>query len=350
MVLLFVILLLVLALDFINGFHDAANSIATVVTTKILTPGVAVLWAAFFNFVAFFIAKYITGFGIVDTVSKVVQLEVVGSASMIYVVLSGIVAAIIWNLLTWWFGIPSSSSHTLIGGFAGAAIAAGGFKAVHAAVIGKICLFIVLAPVIGMLSGLIIMSITMHLARRAKPHRADKWFKRLQLLASALLSIGHGLNDTQNMMGIMVVALIAFNHSAIATTTQVPHFLQIMSLSDGIHDWVPIVCYIAISAGTLMGGWRVIKTMGSRITRITPIEGFSSSTAAAITLFITETLKVPVSTTHVVSGSIMGVGATKRLSAVRWGVSVELVTAWIITVPVSALLGMLTFWFVGLFI
>jgi len=353
MVLLGVIIILVLAFDFINGFHDAANSIATVVTTKILTPMGAVIWAAFFNFVAFFIAKYITGFGIVDTVSQVVIADTVGKHLMLYVVLAGISAAIIWNLFTWWSGIPSSSSHTLIGGFAGAGIAAGGFKAIHASIIGKICVFIVAAPLIGMLAGMLFTSLTLHIARKAKPHKADKWFKRLQLLSSVLLSIGYGLNDTQNMMGIMVVALIAFSESSVVDASSIPGWLQmtnISGLTDGIHDWIPILCYLAIACGTLSGGWKVMKTMGSRITKITPVEGFCASTASAITLFFTEALHIPVSTTHVVSGSIMGVGATKRLSAVRWGVSLELIVAWVITIPVSALLAMLIYSIIGIFI
>ncbi len=353
MILLLVIILLVLTFDFINGFHDAANSIATIVTTKILTPTQAVIWAAFFNFLAFFIAKYITGFGIVDTVSKVVVPEMVGTANMLHVVLAGISAAICWNLFTWWAGIPSSSSHTLIGGFAGAGIAAGGFDAIHAEIIGRICLFIVAAPLIGLTIGMLFTSFTLHVAKRVKPHKADRWFKALQLMSSALLSITHGLNDTQNMMGIMVVSLIAFSASMTGISGNIPEWLlmtDVNQLSTGTsHDWIPIICYAAIAAGTLSGGWRIMKTMGSKITKITPVEGFCSETASAITLFITESLHIPVSTTHVVSGGIMGVGAIKRLSAVRWGVSIELVIAWIITIPVSALLAMLFYTVLGLF-
>lgn len=350
MALLFVVLLLVLLFDFINGFHDAANSIATIVTTRILTPMTAVIWGAFFNFLAFFMAKYIIGFGIVDTVSNVVISDVIGKNRMLYVVLAGIIAAILWNLFTWYSGIPSSSSHTLIGGFAGAAIAAGGFRAIHAGIIGKICLFIVAAPLIGMVVGMLFTSLTLHIAKNARPYKADKWFKRLQLLSSALLSTGHGLNDTQNMMGIMVVAIIAFNQSTVADPSSIPHWLQMTSLNDGIHDWVPLLCYFAIACGTLSGGWKIMKTMGSRITKITPVEGFCAETACALTLFFTESLKIPVSTTHVVTGGIIGVGAIKRLSAVRWGVSVRLVIAWIITIPISALLAMLTYLLIGVFL
>lgn len=343
MTLLLIIILFALVFDFINGFHDAANSIATVVSTKVLTPFQGVLWAAVFNFVAFFIAKFVIGeFGIADTVSKTVLPEYV----TLPVILSGLIAAIIWNLLTWWFGIPSSSSHTLIGGFAGAAIAAAGFKSIHAGVIGLIAAFIVAAPLIGLLGGLLITSLTLRIARKAKPHKADKWFKRLQLVSSAFLSIGHGLNDSQKVMGIIAAALICFNTHA---TENIPHWLQLTAIHD-IHDWVPFACFTAIACGTMTGGWRIMKTMGSRITKITPIEGFCAQTAGALTLFLTEVLKVPVSTTHVISGSIMGTGATKRLSAVRWGVSVSLVWAWILTIPVSALIGMAIYAITSLFV
>lgn len=331
--LLVVIIILAIIFDFINGFHDAANSIATVVSTKVLTPVQGVIWAAVFNFVAFFIAKYIIGeFGIADTVSKTVLPEFV----TLPIILSGIIAAIIWNLLTWWFGIPSSSSHTLIGGFAGAAIAASGFGAIHIGIIAKIAAFIVAAPLIGMIGGMLITSITVHIAKNAKPHKADKWFKMLQLFSSALLSIGHGLNDSQKVMGIIAAALIAYNAG---TTGDIPHFLQLDDIHN-IHDWVPFTCFMSISIGTLSGGWKIMKTVGSRITKITPVEGFCAQTAGALTLFLTEIIKVPVSTTHVISGSIMGVGATKRLSAVRWGVSIQLLWAWVLTIPISALFGM----------
>lgn len=344
MTLLIVIVLLALAFDFVNGFHDAANSIATVVSTKVLTPIQGVVWAAFFNFVAFFIAKYIIGeFGIADTVSKTVIPEFV----TLPVILSGIIAAIIWNLATWMLGIPSSSSHTLIGGFAGAAICASGFQSIHLGIIGIIALFIIVAPCIGMLGGMLITSITMHIAKNARPHRADKWFKRLQLVSSALLSIGHGLNDSQKVMGIIAAALISFNAST--NPSDIPHWLRLTDIHD-LHDWVPICCFTAIAIGTMSGGWKIMKTMGTKITKITPVEGFCAQTAGAITLFITEILKVPVSTTHVISGSIMGVGAVKRLSAVRWGVTVDLLWAWILTIPVSALLAMGIYAIVTLFI
>lgn len=344
MTLLIIIILLAILFDFINGFHDAANSIATVVSTKVLTPVQAVIWAASFNFIAFFIAKFIIGsFGIADTVSKTVDMSFI--ANPFHVIIAGLMAAIIWNLLTWKLGIPSSSSHTLIGGFAGAAIAGAGFQAVHADVVGKIVLFIVIAPLIGMVGGNIITIITMHLARKVKPKKADAWFKNLQLLSSALLSIGHGLNDSQKVMGIIAVALIAFSKSNI----NVNKYLYMDSM-ENIHDWVPIACFTAIAFGTMCGGWKIMKTMGNRITKITPVEGFCAQTAGSLTLFITEILHVPVSTTHVITGSIIGVGSVKRLSAVRWGVTKDLLVAWILTIPVSGLLAMFCYYILGFFL
>ncbi|GAB1415675.1 inorganic phosphate transporter [Paludibacter sp.] len=334
--LLLVIIVLALIFDFINGFHDAANSIATVVSTKVLSPFQAVLWAAFFNFLAFFIAKYlIGGFGIADTVSKTVIAEYI----TLPVIFSGLIAAIIWNLVTWWFGIPSSSSHTLIGGFAGAAIAAVGFQAIHTQTIILITSFIVLAPLIGMGAGVLINILTLHASRNANPHKSNSRFKRLQLWSSALLSIGHGLNDSQKVMGIIAATLIAFT----ANNTNVPDWLYLTSIND-IHDWVPFSCFTVISLGTLTGGWKIIKTMGNNITKITPVEGFSAQTASALTLFFTEIFKIPVSTTHVITGSIIGVGSVKRLAAVRWGVTRNLLVAWIITIPISALIAAIVYY------
>ncbi len=337
--LLITVIVLALIFDFINGFHDAANSIATVVSTKVLTPFQAVLWAAFFNFVAFFISKYVIGgFGIADTVSKTVISDFV----TLPIVMSGLIAAITWNLVTWWFGIPSSSSHTLIGGFAGAAIAAAGFDSIHVEVIIKIASFIILAPLIGMLIGNFIIISTMWIAKKSNPHKADKVFKRLQLVSSALLSIGHGLNDSQKVMGIIAAALIAYTK----LHPNLPDWLYLTDIKL-IPDWIPIACFSAIALGTLSGGWKIIKTMSNNITKITPIEGFAAQTAGALTLFLTEIVKIPVSTTHTITGSIIGVGAVKRLSAVRWGVTKNLLVAWILTIPVSALLAGLIFYFFG---
>lgn len=322
MTLLIIVIALCLVFDFINGFHDAANSIATIVSTRVLSPFLAVLWAAMFNFAAYFIAKYIIGeFGIANTVSKTVFEDFI----TLPVILSGVVAAIIWNLFTWWKGIPSSSSHTLIGGFAGAAIAYGGFAAVHAGVVLKIAAFILLAPLIGMFMASVITIIIMNICRRANPHKAEMWFKRLQLASSGLFSIGHGLNDSQKVMGIIAAALFVAG-GKMGSITDIP-------------NWVPIACFSMIALGTMSGGWRIVKTMGTKITKVTPLEGVAAETAGALTLFLTEILRIPVSTTHTITGAIIGVGAVKRMSAVRWGVTVNLLWAWIITIPVSALLA-----------
>ena len=335
MTLLIIVIVLALIFDFINGFHDAANSIATIVSTKVLTPFKAVLWAAAFNFVAFFIAKYFSGFGIANTVSKAVLEQYI----TLPIIFSGIVAAIMWNLATWWLGIPSSSSHTLIGGFAGAAIAASGFGAIKADVILKIASFIVLAPLIGMLISTLITILILYSFKKVNPHKANQWFKKLQLVSSGLFSIGHGLNDSQKVMGIIATALYAAYHKN--------------GIDMGIHDiknipdWVAFACFGAISIGTMSGGWRIIKTMGSRITKVTPLEGVAAETAGAITLYITEILKIPVSTTHTITGSIIGVGAVKRLSAVRWGVTRSLMIAWVLTIPVSAALAALIYFLFG---
>lgn len=327
MELLIIIIALALIFDYINGFHDAANSIATIVSTKVLTPFQAVIWAAFFNFVAFFIAKYIIGgFGIANTVSKTVDEPFI----TLPIILAGIIAAIIWNLVTWWKGIPSSSSHTLIGGFAGAAIAAHGFEAIQLQIILKIAAFIVLAPLIGMIIAFGITLLVLYVCQKAHPHTAETWFKKLQLVSSALFSIGHGLNDSQKVMGIIAAAMIAAHSEGLD--------FGIESISD-LPDWVAFACFTAISLGTMSGGWKIVKTMGTKITKVTPLEGVVAETAGAFTLFLTEILKIPVSTTHTITGAIIGVGATKRLSAVRWGVTKSLMTAWVLTIPVSGLLA-----------
>ena len=477
----FIILIIVLALvfDFINGFHDAANSIATIVSTKVLTPFQAVIWAAIFNFAAFFIFK---DHGVADAVSKIVSPKMVDKNIMLVVVMSGLIAAIIWNLLTWWFGIPSSSSHTLIGGFAGAGIAAAGIGAINMDIVIRTVAFIFLAPLVGMFfafvislwflfsfrkdilprvisvlfvagiiwfltsfittnrvdtsgmkmattSGLVqltdvpnnspaqkmgfakgdvllsangqpitrkdqlnevwkntgknnafsytvvrsgdtlsktspyitayssrfnqvvffgenfkwfllafillVMAVFTFFLNSLNAHRSNVWFKRLQLVSSAAFSIGHGGNDAQKVMGIITAALIA--HGTIQSFQQMP-------------TWVPLACYTAMGLGTMSGGWKIVKTMGTRITKVTPFEGVAAETAGAITLFVTEYLRIPVSTTHTITGAIMGVGATKRLSAVRWGVTINLLWAWILTIPVSALLAIGIFYIARLFI
>ncbi|MGB4775324.1 MAG: inorganic phosphate transporter [Daejeonella sp.] len=329
--LLIIVIILALIFDYINGFHDAANSIATIVSTKVLTPFQAVMWAAFFNFVAYFIAKYYFGeFGVANTVAKSVHEEFI----TLYVILAGLLAAITWNLLTWWFGIPSSSSHTLIGGFAGAAMAHAGFAAPRMEVIGRIAAFIILAPLIGMFISYTINIIIINIARNANPSKAEWWFRKLQLVSSALFSIGHGSNDSQKVMGIISVALIA--GGVIPSIHEMP-------------TWVPLACYTAIAAGTMSGGWKIVKTMGTKITKVTPLEGVAAETAGAFTLFMTEHFKIPVSTTHTITGAIIGVGLSKRISAVRWGVTINLLWAWILTIPVSALLAVIIYHLINLF-
>ena len=328
MELLVTIIILALIFDYINGFHDAANSIATIVSTRVLTPFQAVLWAAFFNFVAFFIAKYIIGgFGIANTVSKTVVEQYI----TLPIILAGVIAAITWNLVTWWKGIPSSSSHTLIGGFAGAAIMANGFEAIQLNIILKIAAFIFLAPFIGMVIAFVFTLFVLYICRRAHPHTAEVWFKKLQLVSSAMFSIGHGLNDSQKVMGIIAAAMIAAHSEGLG--------MGINSIED-LPDWVAFSCFTAISLGTMSGGWKIVKTMGTRITKVTPLEG--------VTLYLTEFLKIPVSTTHTITGAIIGVGATKRLSAVRWGVTRSLMTAWVLTIPVSGLLAAGVYWVITL--
>ena len=337
MELLIIIIVLSLLFDYINGFHDAANSIATIVSTRVLTPFQAVLWAAAFNFVAFFIAKYVIGgFGIANTVSKTVMEEYI----TLPIILAGVLAAIAWNLFTWWKGIPSSSSHTLIGGFAGAAIMASGWGSIQLEIILKIAAFIFLAPFIGMVVALGFTLMVLHACRKARPHTAEVWFKKLQLVSSALFSIGHGLNDSQKVMGIIAAAMIAGHSQGLG--------MGVDSIDD-LPDWVAFSCFTAISLGTMSGGWKIVRTMGTKITKVTPFEGVIAETAGAFTLYLTEYLKIPVSTTHTITGAIIGVGATKRLSAVRWGVTKSLMTAWVLTIPVSALLaaaiyGILTLW------
>jgi PiT family inorganic phosphate transporter len=400
---LITIIALALIFDYINGFHDAANSIATVVSTKVLTPFQAVLWAALFNFVAYFIFK---DHGVANTIAKTVKPNFI----TLEVIFSGLIAAIIWNLFTWWRGIPSSSSHTLIGGLAGAAIAhAGGFNSINMASnpnILKTASFILIAPVAGLIMAFIIslwflssfkkgwtskifsvavlifvviflfsvlelrkdviqkkthfdnyitqvifysnnfkwillcfiltiMAVFALFLSNLNAHRSSKWFKRLQLISSAAFSIGHGGNDAQKVMGVIMAALIASN----------PQQFNL----DHMVWWVPLACYSAIALGTMSGGWKIVKTMGTRITKVTPFEGVAAETAGAITLFVTEALKIPVSTTHTITGAIMGVGATKRLSAVRWGVTINLIWAWVLTIPISGLLAAGVFKIVSLF-
>ncbi len=342
---LIIIVILALIFDYINGFHDAANSIANIVSTKVLSPFQAVLWAAFFNFAAFFLAEYVFhSFGIGDSISKIVTKDFIN----LEVILSGLMAAIIWNLITWWFGIPSSSSHTLIGGFMGAAIACakgftiGGINVVNISLVTKVFSFIFLAPFIGMFMAFLTTILVVHLFKKSNPYKAQKKFKRFQLLSSAALSLGHGGNDAQKVMGIIGAAFI-YHEKTLG---------NVLTFNDFVlkYNWVPFCSFLAIGLGTLSGGWKIIKTMGTKITKITPLEGVCADTAGAITLYITQWLGIPVSTTHTITGSIIGVGATKRLSAVRWGVTINLLWAWIITIPISALMAAGFYYLIKLFV
>lgn len=423
--LLIVIIVLALIFDYINGFHDAANAIATVVATKVLSPFQAVLWAAFFNFLAY----WVFGFGVADTVAKTAHTMDIN----LVVILAGVIAAICWNLLTWWLGIPSSSSHTLIGGFAGAAIAHAGFGVVSWYKEGKdggmpsgvtiIIAFIVLAPLIGALISylisiwllysskksiypklftLLLMALTIWFVESqmlyydaiTKPrfdshflsvafeahnikwflvafiilsvstfclafsflnlNQATAWLRKMQLLSSAAFSLGHGGNDSQKVMGIIAAAVAVYIHTTGVAQESLPSWLDVVLPNDEgafrMPTWIPLACYSAIAAGTLSGGWKIVKTMGSKITKVTSFEGVAAETAGALTLYFTEHFKVPVSTTHTITGSIIGVGLTKRVSAVRWGVTVSLLWAWVLTIPVSGVLAALIYYILSIFL
>ena len=425
--LLIIIIVLALIFDYINGFHDAANAIATVVATKVLSPFQAVVWAAFFNFLAY----WVFGFGVADTVAKTASTMDIN----LVVILAGVIAAICWNLLTWWLGIPSSSSHTLIGGFAGAAIAHAGFGVVTWFKEGKdgglpsgvliVIAFIVLAPLLGALISYIvsiwllnsskksvypkiftlaIMAVTVWFVEKQmkyyadieKPrfdshfwsvafeahnikwllvafiilsissfclmfsslniHQANSWLKKFQLLSSAAFSLGHGGNDSQKVMGIIAAAVAVYIHTSGVAQESLPEWLNVIlpnedkGISGAMPSWIPLACYSAIAAGTLSGGWKIVKTMGSKITKVSSFEGVAAETAGALTLYFTEHLKIPVSTTHTITGSIIGVGLTKRVSAVRWGVTVSLMWAWVLTIPISALLAAITYYILSIFL
>ena len=320
-----VVMLVVLAIafDFMNGFHDAANSIATVVSTGVLRPVHAVVFAAFFNFIAIFIFHL----SVAATVGKgIVQPGVVDT----HVVFGALVGAISWNLLTWYYGIPSSSSHALIGGIVGAVIAKAGVGQLIASGIVKTVAFIFVSPFLGYLLGSLMMVAVAWLFRRTRPGRVDKWFRRLQLVSAGAYSLGHGGNDAQKTIGILWMLLIATGYTA-ASDAAPPL-------------WVIVSCYVAIAVGTMFGGWRIVKTMGQKITKLKPVGGFCAETGGALTLFIATGLGIPVSTTHTITGAIVGVGSTQRASAVRWGVAGNIVWAWILTIPASALVAALGYW------
>ncbi len=320
-----IVLLVALALgfDFMNGFHDAANAIATIVSTGVLKPGQAVIWAACFNFLALFVF----GLSVAATIGKgMVDPAVVDT----HVIFGALVGAITWNVITWYYGIPSSSSHALIGGMIGATVAKAGTGALVSAGITKTVLFILIAPLMGFALGALLLLLVSWLFRRATPGRIDKWFRRGQLVSCALYSLGHGSNDAQKTIGIIWLLLIIAG-MATKDVKSLPY-------------WVIISCYAAISIGTLFGGWRIVKTMGQKITKLKPVGGFCAETGGAITLFVASTFGIPVSTTHTITGAIVGVGAARKFSAVRWGIAGSIVWAWVFTIPASAFVAALAWW------
>jgi inorganic phosphate transporter, PiT family len=332
LLLLIITILTALAFDFLNGFHDAANSIATVVSTRVLSPKLAVVWAAFFNFVA----AFLLGTAVAKTIGAgMIRVDYVTQ----YVVITGLIGAIVWDLLTWWLGLPTSSSHALIGGYAGAAMMRSGWHVIIAEGWYKTLIFIVVAPIMGLILGLAFMVAVFWLLRNKPPRRIDAWFRRLQLLSAAAYSLGHGGNDAQKTMGIVASALFG------------AHFLTSSELAGswGKFHWpIILAAHASIALGTYFGGWRIVHTMGSRITKLKPVDGFCAEAAGAITLFSTALAGIPVSTTHTITGAIVGVGATHRLSAVRWGVAARIVWAWVLTIPAAALVAALAFWLVRL--
>ena len=317
------LVMLAIAFDFMNGFHDAANSIATVVSTGVLKPGQAVLFAAFFNFIAIFIFHL----SVAATVGKgIVQPGIVDT----HVVFGALTGAITWNLVTWYYGIPSSSSHALIGGIVGAVIAKAGASALISSGVLRTVAFIFVSPLLGFLLGSLMMVVVAWVCRRATPSKVDRWFRRLQLVSAGAYSLGHGGNDAQKTIGIIWMLLIATGY--MASTDKSPP------------SWVIVSCYTAIAAGTMFGGWRIVKTMGQKITKLKPVGGFCAETGGALTLFLATGLGIPVSTTHTITGAIVGVGSTQRASAVRWGVAGNIVWAWIFTIPASAFVAALAYW------
>jgi PiT family inorganic phosphate transporter len=328
-----IIILVALGFDYTNGFHDAANSIATIVSTRVLSPRAAVAMAAFFNFAAFLVV----GEAVAKTVGGgMVDIKAVPESWRLWVLLCGLLGAITWNLLTWYFGLPSSSSHALVGGYAGAAISAAGFATIIPAGWTKTLIFIVISPLVGMTLGYLIMVAVLWIFRNWSPGRVDKFFRKGQLVSSALISLSHGGNDAQKTMGIIAGVLVAANLNADATKD--------------IPFWVEAACYLVIALGTLSGGWRIVHTMGSKITKLKPVGGFAAETGAALAILGATQFGIPVSTTHTITGSIMGVGATRRLSAVKWGVAGTIIWAWVLTIPASAGIAATLFLLARLFI
>jgi len=325
LILIVAIIVIALVFDFTNGFHDSANSISTVVSTKVLSPRNAVVFAAFFNFLAAF------GFGVAvaNTIANIVELNVVAAVIIPYIILAALAGAISWNLITWFFGLPTSSSHALIGGLAGAGISAAGLVAIKWATVGQVALFMVLSPMIGLVCGFAFMAAILWITRKSSKPTAEGHFKRLQLCSAAAYSFSHGTNDAQKTMGIIVPLLFSIGYySATADPNHLP-----------VPYWVIIICYTTIALGTLAGGWRIVRTMGYKITKLRPVHGFAAETAGAATILGASAAGIPVSTTHVICSSIMGVGTTMGTSTVKWGVARSIMIAWILTIPVSALIG-----------
>ena len=336
LILVIAIIVIALFFDFTNGFHDSANSISTVVSTKVLSPRNAVAFAAFFNFIAAF------GFGVAvaSTISKIVELNYVQTEVIPYIVLGALIGAISWNLITWFSGLPTSSSHALIGGLTGAGISAAGFAAIKWSTVGQVALFMILSPLIGLACGFLFMAAVLNLTRKANKPTAESYFKRLQLCSAAAYSFSHGTNDAQKTMGIIVPLLFSIGYFGAAAD---PNHLP-------IPIWVILIAHTAIALGTLSGGWRIVKTMGYKITRLRPVQGFAAETAGAATIIGASVAGIPVSTTHVICSSIMGVGTTMGASTVKWGVARTIIWAWVLTIPISALIGFVSFAVIRVFI
>lgn len=328
-ILIIAIIVIALIFDFTNGFHDSANSISTVVSTKVLSPRNAVVFAAFFNFIAAF------GFGVAvaSTISKIIQLEIVDTVMIPYIILAALTGAIVWNLITWFFGLPTSSSHALIGGIVGAGISAAGIVAIKWSTVELVATFMILSPLIGFAIGFLFMALVLNITKNAHKSTAETHFKRLQLCSAAAYSFSHGTNDAQKTMGIIIPLLFSIGYFGASVD---PNNLPVPL-------WVILVSYAAIALGTLSGGWRIVKTMGYKITKLRPVHGFAAETAGAATILGASVMGIPVSTTHVICTSIMGVGSTMGTSTVKWGVARSIAIAWILTIPISALIGFIAF-------
>ena len=336
LLLVVIIIFIALIFDFTNGFHDSANAIATVVSTKVLTPRRAVAFAAFFNFIAAF------GFGVAvaSTISKIIQLNIVAAEIIPVIVLGGLIGAISWNIITWFLGLPTSSSHALIGGLMGSGISAAGLAAIKFEPVQLAAIFMIVSPIIGLVCGFLFMILVLWVCRKSSKSKVDRYFKRLQLFSAAIYSFSHGTNDAQKTMGIITPLLFSIGFfSASVDPNNLP-----------VPFWVILSAHAAIALGTLAGGWRIIKTMGHKITKLRPVHGFAAETGGAATIISASLAGIPVSTTHVICSSIMGVGATKRLSAVRWGIARNIVWVWILTIPISTVIGYVAFYILHLFI